>query len=106
MGVFDCHFYSFYTHICYIMEWLAPLVLPVRFGVKLNTINSCLELLLCDQIMDLTESICYTATNNNGISLLFAYMKQTKGVVFYTQSYNSYCTYPLAIRVHPPSVVL
>lgn len=73
------------------MEWLAPLVPPVRFGVKLNTINSCLELLLCDQIMDLTKCICYTSTNNNGISLLFAHMKQTKGFfIFFILIYFLY----------------
>lgn len=39
------------------MEWRAPLNLPVRFSVKLNAIHPRSELLLCDQIVDLTIGV-------------------------------------------------
>ncbi len=54
-----------YTHISYFMERRAPLILPVSFGVKLNTIYSGWELLLCDQIMDLSSVIRHSAVRNS-----------------------------------------
>lgn len=50
-----------YTYISFFMEWRTPLILPVSFGVKLNTIDPCWELLLCEQIMDLASGICHSA---------------------------------------------
>lgn len=58
-----------YTHISYIMEWPAPLILPVRFSVKLNTIHPRWELLLCDQIVDLTSGVSQPVAGNSGIFL-------------------------------------
>lgn len=49
------------SHLGPFMERCAPLVLPVGLGIKLNTIHSCLILLLCDQVVNLSTIICLSA---------------------------------------------
>lgn len=64
-----------HTHLSYFMEWRAALIPPVSFGVKLNTIHSRWELLLCDQIVDLPSGICHSATRNSEIYLRGLYIQ-------------------------------
>lgn len=87
------------------MEWCAPLVLPVSFGIKLNTIHSCWELLLCDQIMDLSCGISHSAARNSEICLHGLYILNRWGEKWHRTYSTSYFLLYLPIGDMCPSPI-